>query len=163
MLGFEKLVCIKPPNGKIDFMYCDLKYIDRGHLKVEFQINLTEPIHDAWLNVVSYHKDKTYQKFALEMWGNICDFLSGKSKSFALEWLIGTVQKYTNLNHSCPVAGVVTLKIKNISIDKFVLEPLIPVGRYRLDINVTEQRKDPILFQQVYFNVTEQPNGRRFG
>lgn len=116
-----------------------------------------------WVHIVSYYKDKTYKRFALDMWGNVCEWLDGKTKSFALEWLIGTVRQYANINHSCPFEGLITMTMKNMSVNKFLLEPLIPVGRYRLDISVAEKRKDLIFSQQLYFNITEQKNERRYG
>lgn len=162
-MGFEKYECNKPSNGKIDYLFCNIERLNRDHLKVEFQVNLSEPVDDAWLHVVSYQKAKTYQRFAFDMWGNICEYLDGKTKSFAMDWLIGTIRQYTNLNHSCPVDGVVTTKIKNISVNQFLLESIIPIGRYRLDIDVMEKRKDLLFSQKIFFNITEQRNERRYG
>lgn len=49
------------------------------------------------------------------------------------DWTLGRVQNYSNMNHPCPYEGHVYLKIDNISVHHFPVEPLIPAGRYRVD------------------------------
>lgn len=64
-----------------------------------------------------------------------------KKKSHILDWAVKKVQNFTDFNHPCPIEGNVFVKTNNISLDNFVMEPLLPSGRYRLDVNFTEGNK----------------------
>lgn len=165
MATFENFTCKKGPNGKLDYVFCDGHYISRGHLKAELWGNLTEPINDVWLHVVSYQMVKTtYEKFAVDIWGSLCDWMSKKSKSYILDWSLGLILQFTNINHPCPYDGVFFVNISNISVEYFHLEPFIPSGRYRMDINLTEGKQKNVFFiSHLYFNLSEKRNDRRFG
>lgn len=110
-----------------------------------------------WVHTVFYYKYAyTYQKYAIDLWENMCDWLGKKTKSYLLDWTIGRAQRYTNINHSCPYEGVVYLKADNISIKQFPIEPLLPSGRYRMDINITEgNRKTSIFVGKVFFSISD--------
>lgn len=111
------------------------------------------------MHTVFYHKfSYTYQKYAIDLWENMCDWLAKKTKSYSLDWTIGRVrrQRYTNINHPWPYEGVVYVKIDNISIQQFPIEPLLPSGRYRMDIDITEaNRKTTIFVSQVFFSISD--------
>ena len=58
---------------------------------------------------------------------------------------------YSNFDHPRTLKGNMFLKIDNISMDKFPLEPLLPSGRYRFDVNLTEaNRKNVIATGKLY-------------
>lgn len=118
--------------------------------------NLTEPIYDAWLHAVVYYKYTTYRKYPIDLWENVCDWMSGKSKAYILDWTIGRVRQYTNLNQSCPLEGAIYLKLNNISIEHFVIEPLMPSGRYRADLNITgPNRRNVLLLSKIFFSISD--------
>lgn len=153
---FERVVCGQPSNSSAELLSCEMKHISRKNLRIDFQINLTEPVHDIWVHTVFYHKYNTYQKFPIDLWENVCDWLAGKSKSYVLDWTIGRVRRFANLNHPCPYEGLVYLKINNVSIDKFPIEPLLPSGRYRMDVNFTEgNRKKTYVESKFFFSISD--------
>lgn len=55
-----------------------------------------------------------------------------------MAWAISKVLNYTNLSHPCPYNENIIIKINNISVDAIQIEPLLPAGRYRIDINLTK-------------------------
>lgn len=125
-------------------------------MKMHVQVILKEPLYDAWLHTVVNYKYTTYRKYAIELWENMCSWISGRSRSFVLDWSIGKVLKYTNLNHSCPYIGHVYCKIDNISTNHFPIEYLLPSGRYRVDLNVTEgDRKTVLVMAQLFLSISD--------
>lgn len=98
---------------------------------------------------MSYHRFNSiiFQRFGVGLWDNVCDWLAGKARSYVLDWTIGRIIKHTNLNHSCPYSGLVYIKIDDVSINDTSIrtyipfEPLIPAGKYRININLTDRYK----------------------
>lgn len=79
-----------------------------------------------------------------------------KHKSYLLQWSLGKLQQFSNVNHPCPYNGTVYTKINSISDRELQFEPLVPSGRYRIDVNVTnENRKIPLFIGQVFFSVSD--------
>ena len=63
---------------------------------------------------------------------------------------------YSNFDHPRTLKGNMFLKIDNISMDKFPLEPLLPSGRYRFDVNLTEANKiDAVFMGKLFFTVSD--------
>lgn len=107
---------------------------------------------------VFYHKFNgiVYHKFPIDLWENLCDYLDDRSaKSYLLNWTVGRILKYSNMNHSCPYVGLLYAKNDNISIANFPFEPLIPSGRYRVDGAFTEADRVPQAEFQIYFSVSD--------
>lgn len=154
-MSFERLICETPPGSKVTQLHCKVKYIDRNHVKIDAWANITKPIEDVWIHVVSYMFN-TYQKLGIDLWENICDWLSGKKNSYIMYWGIERILKYTNLNHSCPFVGHVYIKANNVSMSKFDFTTIIPSGRYRLDFQVAEgDRRKVIGGSKLYFSVSD--------
>lgn len=145
-LTIDSYLC-NSPNGKIRSLVCDVKYLHQGNLKVDVHGNLSETVHDAWVNAVFYYKYDTYQKYAINLWENLCDWFSGKTQSHILDWTIGRVQRFTNVNHTCPYyEGYKYIQIDNISMEAFPLEPLMTAGRYRIDLSLTGENRSNVYF-----------------
>lgn len=100
-----------------------------------------------WAHGVLYYRYNTYQKYAIDLWEDLCGFLN--DKAHFMMWIMSRLQHFSNLNHTCPYTGTVILKANNISVDKFRIEPLLPAGRYRLDLNLTKLPRNNDI-QNVY-------------
>ena len=73
-----------------------------------------------------------------------------------MDWTVKRVLNYSNFNHPCPYEGNVFLKVNNVSVDRFPLEQFIPSGRYRADLNVTEENKENVIFMaKLYWAVSD--------
>lgn len=120
---------------------------------------MTRPIRTAWIHGIFYHKFNglVYQKFPIDLWENLCDWISGKKQAYILEWTFGRILNYTNFNHPCPFFGYYYIFANNISIDHFVVEPLLPSGRYRIDVDFMYKQTDrlPENAFQIYFSVSD--------
>lgn len=141
---------------------CLVKYIDRNNLKFNIRFTFTKPVHQFWVHSVLYYKFNglVYQKFPIDLWEDFCEWnaarLAGKFSSHILNWTFGKLINHTNLNHTCPLLGSYFMTVSNISIDAFVVEPLLPSGRYRLDMDYSEgYHAKKFHTTQVYFSVSD--------
>lgn len=132
------MVCTPSPIGGMTIVHCDIKHISRRNVRVKIENSFEKPVTTAWAHIVVYYRYNTYQKYAIDLWENLCGFLDKKASSYFMLWAVSRVLNYTNLNHSCPYKENIIIKINNMSIDVIQIEPLMPAGRYRLDINLTK-------------------------
>lgn len=154
-LNFERFVCEQNPRGIFSIAKCEIRHVSRRQLRIWIDGNLTQPLYEARAHYILYYKYNTYQKYAIELREDICGWLNGTKHSYFMDWTVKKVINYSNFNHSCPYMGNVFLKVKNISIDRFPFEPLIPSGRYRLDFNLTETNKKNVFMAKLYFSVSD--------
>lgn len=70
---------------------------------------------------------------------------------FFLNWWIARVQKFSNFNHSCPVTSFI-VKTDKVDIDEFFSfdVALVPSGRYRVDISLTEDDRIPFVEMKIF-------------
>lgn len=152
----ERVICNRYPGTKITFFKCLIKYIDRKHLKIDVRVNASEPVEDIWVRGRIYYKYNTYQRFGGEIWTNVCDWLAGKARYFVMDWIVREMLKYTNLNHTCPYEDHVYFKVNNISVATFAFPQIVPSGRYRVDMIMTESDQKKILMNaSIYFSVSD--------
>lgn len=131
-------MCITNPASDVTWNHCVVKHISHRHVKVHIEGNCTVPISSIWVHTVVYYKYNTYQKYAIDLWEDFCGFLNKTANSYFVKFLFGNMMNYTNLNHPCPYFGQFYVKVDNFSVDKFLIEQLVPAGRYRLDVNFTK-------------------------
>lgn len=74
-----------------------------------------------------------------------------------MDWSVGKVIKYSNVNHICPWLNPVLIKVDNISMHAFSFEQsFLPAGNYRVDNDFTEGREGAPLFSaSLYFSVSD--------
>lgn len=84
----------------------------------------------------------------------MCDWFTGKRRSFSMDWTLGKIMQYSNMNHSCPYMGNVMLKVDNISMDTFVFEQFVPAGRYRIDFNMSNDYI-PLFIGRIFASVSD--------
>lgn len=145
-------------SKKVSHLICEIKYVRRGIFRMHYWVNYTETISDAWVHMVFYYRynPTKYDKWVIDIWENLCDWVDGTYKSHILSWVVGPLLKYTNLNHPCPYDEPIYLKVDNISTDNFPIEQLFPAGRYRLDANITEGNKKNVLIKgQLFFSISD--------
>lgn len=94
--------------------------------------------------------------FRKKLQEDFCGWISNKSKNYLLESTLKIIQKYTNLNHSCPYNGTIFLKVNSVSVRQLTFAPLLPAGRYRVDINFTDDtRHNNIFMGKLFFSVAD--------
>lgn len=143
----EKLECTRNPKGKMASIECEATSIgDRG-MRLSFDAYLSQSVNSVYMHgLIYYSRDLiTFQKLPANIWENICAWLAGKKSSWLLDNAFSQALPYSNINHSCPYVGRVFAKVDNFSFDKVEMEPLVPHGRYRLEINLTEGYRGRVL------------------
>lgn len=156
-ITFERVICKAHPGSVITKLICDIKYIDRnGNLKIDAWMNISKSIDNVWIHAVPYYRYNTYHRIANELWEKPCDWLAGTTKSYIMDWTVGRMLKYTNLNHTCPYVGRMYFKVANISMSNFPIPPIMPSGRYRVDVELTESdRKNVLASAQFYSSISD--------
>lgn len=156
-IGLEKLECSQNDGERLALVECDLKRISRNDFKINITINLLERVKDVWIHGVAYYKYNHYQKFPIDLWEDLCGWLSGKSKSYILDWFVKKLLKFSNLNHTCPYEGTIFVKNNNISYKEIQnFEVFLPSGRFRIDVNLTEGYHGRVFFMmKLYAKVSD--------
>lgn len=134
-----------------------MKRISRDNMRIHVNLTLRRPINNIWAHGIFYFKYNQFQKFPIDLWENFCLWLSGKKKSYLLEWTTENLLSFSNVNHSCPYQDLVFVKADNISIKKLLdFEMFLPSGRFRMDINFTEgYGKSAFFMTRTYFTVSD--------
>lgn len=104
-----------------------------------------EPLDEVFFHTVVYYKYTVFRKFPIDLWENVCGWLSGSKTSFILNALLNNVLPFIHGNLTCPMFGNYFILIKNISSTIYDIPSLMPSGQYRIDINVTEKNRNNIL------------------
>lgn len=94
-----------------------------------------------FIHVIFYYKYTTFHKFPIDWTDELCDILDGKRTSFVTERFVNKI--IDDVKHDgplkCPLFGVYSLKLDNVSMSIFDVPSLMPAGRYRIDTNFTEK------------------------
>lgn len=126
---------------------------------MHMRINFSEPVNNVWIHGVFYYRYNvnSYQKFPIDLWEDVCAWLGGDTHNYFLKWTGKNAQKFSNLNHTCPYDGSVWIKIDKIPVNRlFVLEPFLPSGRYRIDLNITRGfKKRPFMITRFFFAISD--------
>lgn len=83
--------------------------------------------------------------------------MAGGSEAYFLKWTAQHVKNFSNLNHKCPYFGSTWINIERIAVNKLIMmEQLMPSGRYRVDLNVTEGiHQDAFITTKFYFGISD--------
>lgn len=149
--------CYQNRNGSLASVKCIVKRISRDNIKLNIAINLTAPVKDVWIHGVFYYKYTQYQKFPIDLWENLCGWLDGTDKSHFLEWTTRKILKYSNLNHSCPYDGNVFVRADSYPMQNLLsFESILPSGRFRVEINLTEGYRKRVFFaSKLFFAISD--------
>lgn len=119
-------------------------------------MDLRQPLTAAWFHGVIYYKYYTYQRIATEYWDDACAWIAGKRTSYILDYMKPLISSYSNFNHTCPYTGLVIAKADNISVQRFVIPQIVPAGRYKVEVNITEgDRKTSVVGLTMFFSISD--------
>lgn len=143
---------------------CLVKYINRRDLTIDVTFKLKKKINAMFFHAVVYYRYNgiEYKKFPIDLWENLCDWFklhgdsTKKMKYFFLEWMHKRFLNYTNINHTCPYEGEMTVRAARFPISSIEIPQLLPAGRYRLDIILFEgDRKSIIYGINLFFSISD--------
>lgn len=129
-------------------------------MRMYMRVNFSQPIYDMWMHGVFYYRYNShlYQRFPIDLWEDLCAWLGmGTEAQYILKWAGENIRKYSNLNHSCPYFGTTWIKVDRIPMNKLIiLEPFMPSGRYRVDLNITNgYKKEAFMKTSFYFAISD--------
>lgn len=166
-LIFERVVCDKNTSDWVSNVTCILKRSSQYNLLVDVGVNLNYPVYKAFFHAVFYYRYNgiVYKTFPIDVFEDCCEWLikrnqTGwleKNKYFILETAFGPLLKYSNINHSCPYVGPIYVKadlpLRNFY---YILDYLVPAGRYRVDWSLTDGNKNHIFMSgKLYAAVSD--------
>lgn len=127
-------------------------------MKAYLHAHTTLPFQNIWIRVVFNYRynPHTYHKFPIDLWEDVCEWVHGGKRNHILRWTDEILRSFSNLNHSCPYSDVL-IDVERIPIDKAaLLMPLIPSGRYRVDVHVTRGKNHNVsAMVHIFFGVSD--------
>lgn len=119
---------------------CDFHAIRYNVFRINFSIKSRQTLENIQVHFDTMFRYSKFQKFPVNRWENLCDFLSGKGNQPILAVLFGNLQNYTNVNHTCPFEAneTLTLKADQYEWDSFAFKYFLPAGDFRFNITYTE-------------------------
>lgn len=156
----ERVECKQIPDGACQTTNCSVELVDRNSRYLTVGCDLGDWTQDyirTRTRLYYRFNGNVYRKFLVDIDEDFCKFMSGKFESPFLPVLFKAIGTNTNINHTCPYTGNVT--IRNLTISSlFVKDLIIPAGQYRFDVNVYDSKRNRTIIRPVvYFTV---PNSR---
>lgn len=135
---------------------CNIRIIARNTFSINISNTLRNPIDNVHLHVVLFYKYNTFQKFLIDRWEDICGYFSGKVPSPVLDIIFSNTIQFSNINHTCPFNGSMTFSAPRYKMDNFIIEPLLPAGKFRADVSFTEGAKRNVVSHiKVFFAISD--------
>lgn len=128
----EKIICT---NGTkyCSSINCGVTKTVRHSSSMYMSCVLKKPVHTLDIRLVLFYKFRVYQQFLVDILVDFCGYMSGKVQSHILDLVMPVIIPISNLNHTCPYDGNVT--VNNLEIDDRILDnTVLPPGQYRIDL-----------------------------
>lgn len=106
-------------------------------------IILLKQLNDIQIHMEAFYRYATFQKFPVDRWENVCDYLSGRGNHILFKILMDNLGKYITPQHPCPykVNETVSITAERFDVRSFHFEPLLPAGDYRLIVTYAEGKE----------------------
>lgn len=112
---------------------CGVSKTVRRSASLYLSCALKKPVHAVAMRLVLYYKFREYQQFMVDIVLDFCGYMSGKVPSPVLDIVMPVIKPISNLNHTCPYEGNVT--VNNLEIDDRLMDnTVLPPGQYRIDL-----------------------------
>ncbi|KAG4066225.1 hypothetical protein HA402_000449 [Bradysia odoriphaga] len=135
---------------------CKLSFINRTQKAVTLKfVSITAAVTEEMIHFQLHYRYRTgWRIFLINFKDNYCDYVTkGNPKATAMNLLIPTITKYSNVNLTCPFIGPFSI-IKMPANGAMFNHPFIPVGKYYLNVTMTFM-EELILSMQFYFTIPE--------
>lgn len=156
---FERLECKNASNGIVNIVKCVGKSISRTRVRGDVLLTLNRTIYSVFAHFVAYYQfsSNEYRPYLFNLWEDVCATLGGDNGNIISNILFEKARNYTNFNHPCPyMPGQYFAKVDNISVNILNFGQLLPAGRYRVELNVTEGYKGLLLgMSKLYFSISD--------
>lgn len=127
---------------------CVVRAIARDVYKVNVSVFVQKQLNNIQVHVETFYRYATFQKYPIERWESLCDFLSGRGNPILLKIMFANVGKYIQVKHPCPykLNETISILIERYDIRSFRFEPLLPAGDYRLNVTFAEGKERHTIF-----------------
>lgn len=142
------------------FKYYDvqMKTIAPNILKYNLTGIYYHEVTELWMHFILYYKYKTYQKFLIDLWENVCESLNSKLLAPVFKLALDNIRElgvHINFKWKCPFPLRINIYHPGLNMSHAVV-PLLPAGRYRFNVSFALQRgKSEYLDVQVYFAISD--------
>lgn len=150
---FEKLEYEIHDKSLVSYHNITFRLIARNTLRANITVVLTRPLPQVWIHFVLYHKYIRYQKFLIDVWEDLCEVFNDGHPGLVTTMLLEDVQRLGTVFHfklRCPFSGTIMVTNDRVNVSGLNL-PLMPAGRYRLDLSFAIGREKPALVTIQYF------------
>ena len=133
---------------------CNFRPVARNTIKVDIEVLLKESVDNVQIHFDLYYR----YNIPIDRYVDLCQYLKDKdaSKAPLMRFLMENIGKYSSMNHTCPYGSVIFWKADHFNFDNFKFTPLLPSGRFRLDIEFfNNSRLNLIAFAQIYFKISD--------
>lgn len=130
-------------SGKyISNLTCIMQPVARNTFRMLLVTTLVRPVDNVWVKFDVNYRYSTYRSI-IARFEDACEYFREKNivRGAMLHVLSQNFGNYTNFNHTCPYEGDVILRSDRFSADNFRVVPLVPSGRYYLNVSFFEGGK----------------------
>lgn len=139
------------------------KMVAYNTITYNWTVTVTEPIDKLWIHVVLYYKYRTYQKYLVDVWVNVCAGFKNieKFNSPVGKLLWDWYQKYRgniihNFKFRCPLFGNLESRLSRGFNISQITWPLMQSGRYYADYKLAHyQNGRSQMTLQVYGSISD--------
>lgn len=139
--------------------YIEFKPIARNVLKVNILGVLSEAWTEIWCRATLYKKYNTYQKYLIDLRDDLCQYFNFASGNNLLTKLLFDTYAQlfqSNFRLQCPIGpGRLSIWADRFNFSE-LNAPLMPAGRYRLDLLLTKKKPEHKLYIfRTYFSISD--------
>lgn len=146
----------------IQMHYVDIRPIARNVIKGNASGTVTDTLDEIWLEGRLYYKYTTYQQTLGTVHLEVCSFFNKTMQNPVAEIIYANIKEalavngaYLSFKLHCPYLGHMYGWHPGINIS-YLSFPLMPAGRYRVDIKQKRTRHgSPFALQQYYMRISD--------
>ncbi|XP_039954317.1 uncharacterized protein LOC120770805 [Bactrocera tryoni] len=124
----SNMECRDVNNEYLREKVCRLKAVKRDTVEASIRFQILKTVENFNLHIELLRKYNTYQPFFINRTFDVCEFQRKGQNALYLNILYKLIEKYSNVNHSCPYEGEFILERFRPSHNNLILP--IPSGDY---------------------------------
>lgn len=152
---FERIECDEPNHDFISQFKCEMRPVAPNVYRTNFTVHLRKPTANIWVYTSLHYRYSTYQRIA-HQWEDLCYYLRHGTHAPVLKVMHENLKAMGTLIYTsqCPMTEFIFTQ-ERFNASLFVI-PLVPSGRYRIDLNVTQGKNGRYIhFRKFYFHISD--------
>ncbi|KAI8128688.1 hypothetical protein CVS40_1781 [Lucilia cuprina] len=125
-------------TGNLKYVYenytCRLRAINRYKTVGMMEVQPLKPLRNISFNLALYIRNDAniFKPFLVNITENLCKWYARRSPGAYIAILMKVLQKYTNINHSCPYTGPIIAR--NLYLDMSIIPVQLPKNSYKIHV-----------------------------